>query len=267
VDWFRVDVAFVLSAEFLALPEAPRAHWLALAAYCAQQENGGVLKGAVAWRDREWSFSAGMRQRSVRVLVNLGLVRIHDLCQQDYVLVRYDVDGEHRHQRTSETNANNAKVGWQKRAAAEATADAKNERRNARTNETRRDERDVQSAASPPVERTLGLRQVTDEFQARYVERSGGIKPTWGPKQFGLLKPLVKQHGAEEVCRRIGVLFTSPPSFLAASMPDIGTLAQHFDKLAAAAVSVASLNGKGYVAMSGDQLRALAQQMRERGVK
>lgn len=148
MEWFRVDVAFILSAEFLALPEAPRAHWLSLAAYCAQQENGGVLKGAAKWKDREWSFSAGLRLRSVQKLLELGLLKLgstlsgpsldqgRGLCSDDYVLVRYDADGEQRHRRNGEINSNNAKEGWRKRAAAAATADANPSVRNARTDET-----------------------------------------------------------------------------------------------------------------------------------
>lgn len=46
---------------------------------------------------------------------------------------------------------------------------------------------------------------------------------------------LLKTHSAEEIIRRIGILFDSPPPFLAGSPPDIATLEQHFDKLVAPA--------------------------------
>jgi hypothetical protein len=36
-----------------------------------------------------------------------------------------------------------------------------------------------------------------------------------------------------EVIRRIGILFRAPPKFLADSLPDLATLEQHWDKLAA----------------------------------
>jgi hypothetical protein len=165
MEWFRVDVAFILSAEFLALPEAPRAHWLSLAAYCSQQENGGVMKGAAKWKDREWSFSAGLRLRSVQKLLELGLLKLgstvsdpsldpvstesgpsldqgRGLCSDDYVLASYDVDGEQRLKRTSETNSNNAKRRWRRDATADSAADAKRDVRNAHTDPTRRDETD-----------------------------------------------------------------------------------------------------------------------------
>lgn len=68
-------------------------------------------------------------------------------------------------------------------------------------------------------------------FDTTYREHHDGAKPTWGAKQGRLLKQLLKAHGAEEVQRRIGVLFDSPPSWLESR--DFGTLVQHFDKLAA----------------------------------
>lgn len=76
------------------------------------------------------------------------------------------------------------------------------------------------------------VRRATDEFQRRYVERTGGSKPTWDGKAIKLMRDLVEQHGPDEVIRRVGVLFDSPPRFLADGTPDVGTLKAHFDKLA-----------------------------------
>lgn len=78
---------------------------------------------------------------------------------------------------------------------------------------------------------SLGLRQVTDCWQEHYVDRTQ-VNPTWGATQTKLLTPLIKQHGPDEVCRRIGILFTAPPTFLADGVPDIKTLVANFDKLA-----------------------------------
>jgi hypothetical protein len=94
--------------------------------------------------------------------------------------------------------------------------------------------------------RAEGLRQVTDEFQARYLERTG-VKPTWGAKQIAQLKPLVLQHGAAEVCRRIGILFDHPPKWLTGA-PDVGFLVSHFDKLAITASD--QLDGPGLLAIA-----------------
>lgn len=75
---------------------------------------------------------------------------------------------------------------------------------------------------------------VVAEFDQRYRDRYRS-KPTWGDKQGKLVKQLLAKHSAGEIIRRIGILFTSPPTFLDGAAIDIGTLAQHFDKLAAPA--------------------------------
>lgn len=85
----------------------------------------------------------------------------------------------------------------------------------------------------PKREPVRGWQECVDAFHERYRARTGGREPTWGPKQGGMLRPLVAKHGHLEVIRRIGVLFTAPPAFLAGSPPDVATLVQHFDKLAA----------------------------------
>lgn len=88
------------------------------------------------------------------------------------------------------------------------------------------------------------IKQVADLWYELHEERTGQ-KPIWTKDQkgmvFGSLKRLVEACarggdpavGADEVCRRSRILFTAPPPFLASSVPDIPTLVQHFEKLAA----------------------------------
>ncbi len=79
------------------------------------------------------------------------------------------------------------------------------------------------------------LQVAIDSFHSTYFAQ-WGTRPTWGAKQIGQLKPLVLKHGAGEVMRRIDILSSSPPAFLRGSPWDVGTLVQHFDKLAAPSV-------------------------------
>jgi len=77
-----------------------------------------------------------------------------------------------------------------------------------------------------------GLQDTVAAFQAAYIAQNG-VKPTWGDKQIAQLRRLLSQHGADEVQRRIAVLFGDAcPAFLANGSSDVGTLVQHFDKLA-----------------------------------
>jgi hypothetical protein len=86
-------------------------------------------------------------------------------------------------------------------------------------------------APAPAV--ALGYSDVVARFDLLYKQRSGGASPSWGEKQGGMIKGLLGKHPAAEIIRRIEILFWHPPQFLSGSIPDIATLVQHFDKLAA----------------------------------
>ena len=84
-----------------------------------------------------------------------------------------------------------------------------------------------------PAAKRNGHQPAVDEFDRRYRAAYEGAKPTWGAKPIAQLKRLVAAHGVTEVVRRIGILFEHPPAFLQPPF-DVGTLVQHFDKLAVA---------------------------------
>lgn len=122
--------------------------------------------------------------------------------------------------------------------------------------------------AQPVVEtpERQAIRQVADCWYLHYEGRTGQ-RPTWTPedkgKVFGQFKGLVKAKGADEVCRRIGILFDAPPRFLAGSVPDVSTLAQHFDKLVAPAVMPTRqlTTRAGMEGISPDEMAAKAQRL------
>lgn len=71
---------------------------------------------------------------------------------------------------------------------------------------------------------------VTAAFFAAF-EQQTGAKPTWGAKQGAMVKKLLDAHSAEDVIARIERLFAGVLPWLSPPY-DIGTLVQHFDKLA-----------------------------------
>jgi len=68
-------------------------------------------------------------------------------------------------------------------------------------------------------------------FHAAY-EAQTGSKPTWGAKQGAMVKQLLEAHGSDEVQARIGRLFAGAIAAWCHAPYDLGTLVQHFDKLA-----------------------------------
>ncbi len=106
--------------------------------------------------------------------------------------------------------------------------------------------------------------RVIAEFDRRYRERFPG-KPTWGAKQGAQVNRLLKAHGADEVMRRIAVLFDSPPAFLARSPPDIGTLEQHFDKLVEATRVAPGARGRTPLELQLERVAMLEREEHDRG--
>lgn len=76
-------------------------------------------------------------------------------------------------------------------------------------------------------------RRVVDAFHQRFLYAYGKA-PTWrgaaGGRSMRALKELREAHGADEVIRRIGIMFDAPPSWLRPPFT-VSTLASNFDRL------------------------------------
>ena len=54
MEWFNIHTSTLDSEEFLCSEPVDQATWLKLQRYCIGQENGGVIRGAKGWTDRQW---------------------------------------------------------------------------------------------------------------------------------------------------------------------------------------------------------------------
>jgi len=54
MEWFNIHTSTLDSEEFLCSEPVDQATWLKLQRYCIGQENGGVIRGAKSWSDRQW---------------------------------------------------------------------------------------------------------------------------------------------------------------------------------------------------------------------
>lgn len=77
---------------------------------------------------------------------------------------------------------------------------------------------------------TPGLKVTVSAFHDAYV-KAYDARPTWGAKQIGMVKRLVKQHGADEVQRRIAVLFETGLGKWPEPPYTIAVLVSQFDRL------------------------------------
>ncbi len=107
--WFMFETSNLRAAEFVHSSEKARLAWVLLLAYCAEQENGGLIAGAATWNDAQWMTICGVR-RAV-VLAAAPLLKI----QGDNVKVwNYPKETEKNYKKTCAVNARNARRRWEK---------------------------------------------------------------------------------------------------------------------------------------------------------
>src|SRR5262245_2165211 len=54
MEWFNIHISTLDSEEFLCSEPVDQATWLKLQRFCIGQENGGMIRGAKSWTDRQW---------------------------------------------------------------------------------------------------------------------------------------------------------------------------------------------------------------------
>ena len=60
MNYLNLHTDFLRSVEYLGAEPIERATWLNLLAWCASQENGGVIENANTWNDRKWLQICGV---------------------------------------------------------------------------------------------------------------------------------------------------------------------------------------------------------------
>lgn len=65
VRWLNLETSVARAPEFVAAGPRERATWLGVSLWCAEQENGGVIKDAASWPDRTWQQACGVSKRDV----------------------------------------------------------------------------------------------------------------------------------------------------------------------------------------------------------
>lgn len=66
MNWLNVNVTQLRDGMFGGADPTEIGIWLRLAAYCASQENGGVILGCVTWTERQWQTTCGLSLEEVQ---------------------------------------------------------------------------------------------------------------------------------------------------------------------------------------------------------
>ena len=77
--YLNIDLSTLRSPEYIGSAPTERGTWLSVLGYCADQENGGRIVGAMTWKDRQWQQVCGVTLREVRATTRLLLIEGDDV--------------------------------------------------------------------------------------------------------------------------------------------------------------------------------------------
>jgi hypothetical protein len=64
--YLNLRTSILRAPEYIGSEPTARATWLNLLCYCCEQENGGVIEGAILWKDRQWQQTCGVLLSEVK---------------------------------------------------------------------------------------------------------------------------------------------------------------------------------------------------------
>jgi hypothetical protein len=65
VNWLNLQTSSIRHPHYIGSEPVARATWLNVMVYCCEQENGGRIVGARAWKDRQWQQTCGVTLQEV----------------------------------------------------------------------------------------------------------------------------------------------------------------------------------------------------------
>ena len=84
MQWLNIETKLRTSPEFIGSDPTQRATWLCLMMYCAEHENGGVIKDCLEWGDRRWMQTCGVTKKEIESDCALFCVKKNSLVLWGY---------------------------------------------------------------------------------------------------------------------------------------------------------------------------------------
>ena len=84
MNWINLKISVMNSEQPKGATPAELGTWLRLACYCAQQENGGTIKGARNWNTRQWMGIIGVTEEEINACTPLWTWEADDLTIWNY---------------------------------------------------------------------------------------------------------------------------------------------------------------------------------------
>lgn len=134
MKWLNIELEKLRSPEFIGSDPTARATWLCVNAYCADQENSGIIIGGANWKDRQWQQCCGVTLQEI-----IEAKPLVDIQGDDVHVLFYPIS----QQQLVETNRANASRGGK------ASGEARRKRKqSAASSENKATVKREQSAAS-----------------------------------------------------------------------------------------------------------------------
>lgn len=113
MHWINLRITTLRSPAFIGSEPVSRATWLAVLAYCCEQENGGVVSECADWKDRQWQQTCGVTREEIDGASKLLCWDGDDLVVWEYPLEK---------QREIETRREAGRKGGQSKSEAKVAA-------------------------------------------------------------------------------------------------------------------------------------------------
>lgn len=110
MNWINLRVETLRAPEYLGSDPVCRATWLNVLAYCCHQENGGRIKNARNWNDRQWQQTCGVLAEEVA-----HAVQLFQWDGTDVLVWMYPLDKEKEVKMKSKAGLETAEKRWGKK--------------------------------------------------------------------------------------------------------------------------------------------------------
>jgi len=71
MNYLNIHTDILKGEDFIGSEPTERATWLCILAWCATQENGGVIEDCEGWKDRQWQQLCGVTEAEVKTITKL----------------------------------------------------------------------------------------------------------------------------------------------------------------------------------------------------
>ena len=117
MKWLNIEISILRSPDYVGAEPVERATWLNLLAYCADQENGGVIRNCRSWKCRQWQQTCGITSAEAQLEAQL-----YQWCGDDLLVCHYPVSKEAELRAKREAGAKGGKASGRARSEAQLEA-------------------------------------------------------------------------------------------------------------------------------------------------